>query len=259
MDRLKGKVAIITGAASGMGRAEAAVFAQEGAKVVMTDNNHDLLDKAAQELKEQGLDVLPMYHEVSQQSEWVRVVQDTMKAHGKIDILVNNAGIGPGKTNLKYLDVDRWKLVLGVQLWGPVFGMNQVYPIMKAQGGGVILNVCSLASYSAMAGANPYTAAKSAMVGLTRAAASDFAKDNIRVNAITPGIIITKLMGDVMDDLEHPWMVKEGARIKLKTAEGKPRFGDPKDAAYAMVYYASDEASYITGTILPVDGGYMTF
>ena len=259
MDRLKGKVALITGAANGMGRAEAELFAREGACVIMTDNQRDALERAYKNLRDQGLSVTAYYQDVAIEADWDDVIEKSMSEYHRIDILINNAGIGPGRTNLKHMDVARWERVLGVQLWGPVFGMSKVYPIMKEQGGGVILNVCSLASYTAMAGANPYTAAKSAMLGLTRSAASDFAKDNIRVNAIVPGIVITELMGDVMKDPGHPWMLKQGERIKLKNPDGSARFGDPMDAAYAMLYYASDEAGYITGTVLPVDGGYMTY
>lgn len=258
MKRLENKVAIITGAANGMGRAEAELFAAEGAKIVAVDLQEEELKNVEEAIRNAGGDVVTLVADVALEESWQEIVKIALNTYEKIDILINNAGIPSGGTNLEKFDKARWEKVLGIQLWGPVFGMRYVYPEMEKNGGGSIINVSSLSAFSAMGKASPYTAAKSAIWGLSRAAASDFAPYNIRVNVLVPGIVKTKLMGDIMDDENHPWMVQEGARIKMLNGT-KPWYGDPMDAAYAALYYASDESRYITGTNLPIDGGYLTY
>ena len=255
MDRVAGKVAIITGAASGMGEAYARVFAKEGAKVVMTDINESLLMETYGKLKEMGLEVTPVVQDVAVPEQWDAVVKKTLDTYGYLDILINNAGIGPGTAYLRNLDKPEqweiWKRVNEVQLYGPVLGMSRVLPYMVKQKKGCILNVSSLAAFTAMGGATAYTAAKGGIAALTRAAASDNGKHNIRINAIVPGIVLTNLMQE-MKDPENWWMKQELRRIKLND------YGYPDDTAYAALFLCSDEARHITGVLLPVDGGYLT-
>lgn len=255
MKRLEGKIAIVTGAASGMGEAYARIFAQEGAKVVMTDINEPLLMETYGKLKEQGLDVTPFEQDVAIPEQWDSLVAKTLEIYRDIDILVNNAGIGPGTAYLRNLHKEEqweiWKRVNDVQLYGPVLGMSRILPHMVQQKKGCILNIASLAAFVAMGGATAYTAAKGGIAALTRAAASDNGKYNIRVNAIVPGIIITNLM-EQMKDRENWWMKQELRRIKLGD------YGYPDDAAKAALFLCSDEARHITGALLPVDGGYLT-
>lgn len=248
-------MAIITGAASGMGEGYARIFAQEGAKVVMTDINGPLLTETWTKLKAMGLEVTAVEQDVAVPEHWDRVVAKTLETYGDIDILVNNAGIGPGSAYLRNLQKPEqweiWKRVNEVQLYGPVLGMNRVLGHMVGQKKGCILNVTSLSAFTAMGGATAYTAAKGAIAALTRAAASDHGKYNIRINAIVPGIILTNLMEE-MKDPENWWMKQELRRIKLND------YGHPDDTAYAALFLCSDEARHITGVLLPVDGGYLT-
>ncbi len=266
MDRLKNKVAVVTGAAGGMGEADARIFALEGAKVIMVDIDGPKLQEAAAHITELGGIVYPIEADVAFEESWETIVKTALDQYGKIDILVNNAGISgirfEGEAffpcTLSMFDGDMWKRVIDVQLWGPIYGMKHVYPVMKENGGGSIINVTSLSAFCAMGGASPYTTAKSGIWGLTRAAASDFAPDGIRVNAMLPGIVKTNLL-PFMDDETHPWMLQEGARIKMRKEDGTALFGEPDDAAYVALFYASDESRYITGTRMPIDGGYLTY
>ena len=255
MERLEDKVAIVTGAAGGMGLGYARLFAQEGAQVVMTDINSKKLTLTAQNLLAEGLDVFPLVQDVADPEQWDHVMAQTLEHYGKLDILVNNAGVGAGNAHLRNIqDPEKlavWKRVLDIQLYGPVYGMSRVLPYFVEQKHGVILNVTSLSAFTAMGGATAYTAAKSAIAGLTRAAAADNAKHGVRVNAILPGIILT----DMMEEFKDPdcwWMQQELRRIKMN------RYGTPEDTAKAGLFLCSDDADYITGVILPVDGGYLT-
>lgn len=255
MGRVEGKTVIVTGAASGMGEGHARLFAQEGAKVVMTDINEQKLMEVYEAFKSEGLDVTPVVQDVSVPEQWDEVVAKTLDIYKDIDILINNAGIGPGTAYLRNLHKPEqweiWKRVTEVQLYGPVLGMSRVLPYMVTQKKGCVLNVSSLSAFTGMGGATAYTAAKGGIAALTRAAASDNGKHNIRINAIVPGIVLTNLMEE-MKDREGWWMKQELRRIKLND------YGYPIDTAYAALYLCSDEARHVTGVLLPVDGGYLT-
>ncbi|MBU8918612.1 glucose 1-dehydrogenase [Bacillus sp. FJAT-29953] len=245
MGRLAGKVAIITGAAFGMGASEAILFAKEGAKVVATDIKEDALTEVINKIKADGGDAIGLKHNVASEEEWKHVIEETINHYGKIDILVNNAGIATPKT-IATMGMDEWDKVMDVNLSGCVLGMKYVIPEMKNAGGGSLINISSIGGIVGMAGTSPYTAAKGALRSLTKAAAVEFSKDKIRVNSVHPGIIETPMTKESFNE----------ALQYYQTFTQLPYFGKPEDVAYGVLYLASDEARFVTGSELVIDGGW---
>lgn len=250
MGRVEGKVAIVTGSARGMGEAIARRFALEGARVVMVDRLGDLLRESAENIRKQGGEVLDLELDVSVKDNWGIIVKKTLEVYGGINILINNAGVGgkPG-VNAVNFEKEAFDEVLDTNTFGMIYGMNSVIPEMRKVGGGAIVNCASISAICAMGGDGPYSLSKSAILGYGRAAAKTYAPDNIRINTICPGIIDTPLIPFIKDP-DHPVTKLWKAKTKL------PRFGKPEDAAYACLYLASDEGSFVTGTELIFDGGY---
>ncbi|GAA3410509.1 SDR family NAD(P)-dependent oxidoreductase [Paenibacillus hodogayensis] len=247
MGRLTGKVAIITGAAGGMGKADAVLFAREGAKVVITDLQQDKLQEVVQEILDAGGEAVGLIQNVAEEDDWVRVVEETMTKFGKIDILVNNAGIS---TTVPFLDttVEHWNKVMAINVTGTFLGHKHVIPHMIAGGGGSIVNISSIAGLTGGSGAGPYTASKGAVRMLTKAAAIDYAQHHIRVNSVHPGYIATPMTADLFaNDQMKQWFLSQTPL---------PRLGNPEDIANGVLFLASDESSFITGVELPIDGGY---
>jgi len=247
MARLAGKVAIVTGAAGGMGKADALLFAQEGAKVVVTDVQFDKVQEVVAEIKQQGGEAIGFRHDVASEEDWATIVDETVKQFGKIDVLVNNAGIS---SSVPMLDssVELWNKIMSINLTGVFLGQKFVIPHMIENGGGSIVNISSIAGLTGGSGAGAYTASKGAVRLLTKATAVDFAKNNIRVNSIHPGYIETPMTVDLMaNDEMRQWFLMQTPL---------PRLGKAEDIAKAVLFLASDESSYITGVELPVDGGY---
>jgi len=254
MGRLDGKVAIITGAASGMGLAGSQLFAHEGASVVMTDITETALRLAAAELAEEDAAVLPVVHDVASMESWEETVRRTLERFGRIDVLVNNAGIHIKKGILE-AELDDWNRVMSVNTTGVWLGMKSVIPAMRSQGGGSIVNISSIAGIvggDADSGGAAYSASKGAVRSLTKHAAQWFAKDRIRVNSIHPGAVFTGLSAAAGRTRESMGASFAGL-VPLA-----PHVGDPSDIGYGMVYLASDEAKYITGEELVIDGGWIT-
>jgi cyclopentanol dehydrogenase len=248
MDRLKDKVVIITGAAMGQGLAEAQLFASEGAKVVMTDIVADGLNNAAATIRSGGGDVLPIVHDVSSEEDWKRVVQKVVEHYGQIHILVNNAGIGSRK-NVEDETLEEWNKVQRINSGGVFLGMKYTAPEIRKAGGGSIVNISSVYGIIGVEGYAAYHASKGAVRSLTKSAAMEFAKDLIRVNSIHPGIIETPMTKDLYDDPEQlNW---------LRSVTPWPKLGKPEDIAYGALYLASDESSFVTGTELVIDGGWI--
>jgi NAD(P)-dependent dehydrogenase (short-subunit alcohol dehydrogenase family) len=251
MGRLNDKVAIITGAANGMGLAGAQLFAAEGAKVVMTDVAIEALEKAAAEIKG---DVVAMRLDVSSAESWAEVVAATIKMFGRVDVLVNNAGIHRPKGVLEE-EIEGWNLIMAINTTGVWLGMKNVIPHMQSQGGGSIVNISSIAAIvGGMAddGGAAYSASKGAVRSLTKHTAQRFAKDSIRVNSIHPGAVYTGAAAAV--GLTKETMADRfGAEIPLP-----PHVGDPQDIGYGMLYLASEESKYVTGEELVIDGGWTT-
>lgn len=251
MSRLKGKVALITGAASGIGLATAQIFAAEGAKVVATDVSEPALAQAIEEIAASGAEVVAHSLDVSSPEDWQRVVADVTAAWGTIDILVNNAGIAVPRGVLE-TELDEWNKVLAINTTGTWLGMKTVIPVMRTAGHGSIVNVSSLAaiiSGPADGGGAAYSASKGAVRSLTKHAANYFAADSIRVNSVHPGPIYTSLIknyGITKDEAADP------ANSILP-----PHIGESSDIAYGVLYLASDEAKFVTGEELIIDGGYV--
>ena len=252
MSRLVGKVAIITGAASGMGLSALQLFTAEGARVLATDISEEALNQAVEEVTANGGDAIARTHDVSSVEDWRRVVDDCLVEWGTVDILVNNAGIAMPKGILD-AELEDWNRVMAINVTGPWLGMKSVIPAMRAAGRGSIVNVSSIAGIVGGAsdgGSAAYSASKGAVRSLTKHTAQWFAKDNIRVNSVHPGPVdtgMTRSYGLTRESLANP-----------ETVPLPPHAGEASDIAYGMLYLASDEAKFITGTELVIDGGFIS-
>ncbi|WP_150285246.1 SDR family NAD(P)-dependent oxidoreductase [Rummeliibacillus sp. TYF-LIM-RU47] len=243
--RLQGKVAIITGAANGMGAAEARLFAKEGAKVVATDLNEEKLNEVVADVKAAGGEITGIKQNVASEEEWKAVVAKTVELYGKVDVLVNNAGVAMSK-NFATMEMDEWNWVMDINLNGCVLGMKYTIPEMQKVGGGSVINISSIGGIVGMAGSSPYTAAKGALRSLSKSAAVEYGKDKIRVNSVHPGIIVTPMTAPSMED----------AMPYYKMHTQLPYFGDPEDVAHGVVFLASEESRFMTGAELVIDGGW---
>lgn len=243
--RLQGKVAIITGAANGMGAAEAHLFAKEGAKVVATDLNEEKLNEVVANVKAAGGEITGIKQNVASEEEWKAVVAKTVELYGKVDVLVNNAGVAMSK-NFATMEMDEWNWVMDINLNGCVLGMKYTIPEMQKVGGGSVINISSIGGIVGMAGSSPYTAAKGALRSLSKSAAVEYGKDKIRVNSVHPGIIVTPMTAPSMED----------AMPYYKMHTQLPYFGDPEDVAHGVVFLASEESRFMTGAELVIDGGW---
>lgn len=247
MGRLADKVAVITGAAGGMGKADALLFVKEGAKVAITDLQEDKLKDVVAEIEALGGEAIGIKHNVASEEDWVRVVDETVKKFGKIDILVNNAGIS-NATPFMDMTVEGWEKTMSINVTSIFLGQKYVIPHMIEAGGGSIINISSIAGLTGGSGAGPYTASKGAVRMLTKATAVDFAKHNIRCNSVHPGFIETPMTVDMFKD--------EKMAQWFQSMTPLPRLGKAEDIANGVLFLASDESSYITGIELPIDGGY---
>lgn len=254
MARLKDKVAIVTGAASGMGRSTAEIFAREGAQVVATDVTEEKLNEVVDGIKEAGGDAIGIVLDVSSPESWQAAVEQTVDTYGGVDVLVNNAGIHVAKGILE-AELEDWNTVLAVNTTGVWLGMKSVIPLMQARGGGSIVNISSIAGIiggMADGGGAAYSASKGAVRSLTKHAAQNFAADGIRVNSIHPGAVFTGL-AEAVGLTKEGMAAAYGAEIPLP-----PHVGDPEDIGYGVLYLASDESKYVTGEELVIDGGWTT-
>lgn len=246
MERLKNKVAIITGAAGGMGAAEARLFAEEGAKVIATDVQADKLKKWVDEAKTAGLTIEYLKHDITVEADWEKVIDKTLSLYGRIDILVNNAGIFPGFTDCEQTTKALWDKVIAINLTGAFLGCKASIPHMRKAGGGSVVNIASIAG---LVGGNgvAYSASKGGLRMLTKDLAVTLAKDKIRVNSICPGGVLTPMT-------EH-LMAQPGMDEMIKNMSPQGRMADAVEIAWGALYLASDESSFTTGTDLTIDGG----
>ncbi len=248
MGRLDGKVALISGAARGLGQAQGRLFAAEGAKVAVCDVR-DVEGKAVAE--EIGADAIYVHLDVTSEDEWTAAVATTTSAFGKLDVLVNNAGIAEGAP-LAETTLDSYRRVTEVNQTGVFLGMRAVIEPMTAAGGGSILNISSIDGLVGMDGIISYVASKWAVRGMTKAAARELAPRGIRVNSIHPGFILTHLAVE-----EESHLAPTHALIDAHAARLAPmgRTGKPEEIARLALFLASDESSYSTGSEFVADGG----
>ncbi|WP_433945089.1 SDR family NAD(P)-dependent oxidoreductase [Paenibacillus sp. SN-8-1] len=246
MGRLTNKVTIVTGAGSGMGREEALLLATEGATVVATDINEAAVQAVVKEIRENGGKAAAYAHNVTLEEDWRHVVEDAIKSFGKVDVLVNNAGVSLA-VGLLDTTMEQWNKVISINLTSTFLGMKYVVPHMIENNGGSIINISSIAGLTGSSGAGAYTASKGGVRMLSKAAAVDFGKHNIRVNSVHPGFIETPMSSDfVHNEQMLKWFLSQTAL---------PRVGQASEVAQAVLFLASDESAYITGIELPVDGG----
>lgn len=241
MARLTDKVAIVTGGASGIGAGIVDVFVREGATVIAADINEEALQKASEKENVHGLLL-----NVASDESWTALIKEVQGKFGKIDVLVNNAGIS---SELPFQDIslDEWQKLSAVNGFGSFAGMKHIAPIMAEQGKGSIVNI---SSYTAQIGQgfNHYTGSKGAVRAISKAAATTFGRQGVRVNAIFPGVIETPMVASLN--------TSKAMLEQLVRATPLERLGQPEDIANAVLFLASDESSYITGAELTIDGGF---
>ncbi len=251
MRGLRGKVALVTGAASGVGRATALRLAREGAKVVIVDLDETGLHETDSLIKVEGGEVLTLKVDISSEAEVKGMIESVTETYGALHIAVNNAAILGGMNPLHKVDVSAFDRVLNVNLRGTFLCLKYEIEAMLGQGGGSIVNVSSIAGLGGQPMLSPYAASKHGVNGLTRTAALEYIKQGIRINAVNPGGIKTAMAAKVGEE-----MVKSGIPI-TQTADPHPigRSAEPEEIASVVVFLASEEASDIVGQTLAVDGG----
>lgn len=249
MGQLSGKVAVITGAASGMGKAASILFAAEGANVVLADLNVSGGEAAAKLASESGQKCVFQRTDVSQEADVAALVARALSEFGRLDIMFNNAGIGGAVGPLEGISVEDWDRTQAVCLRGVFLGIKHAAAPMRAQGGGAIVSTASVAGFDGFPGLHAYCAAKAGVVNLTRSASIELAADKIRVNCIAPGGVSTPIIGGGSN------FNKEATDAVLERMQPLPRAGQPEDIAQAALFLASDAARFVTGHCLVVDGG----
>lgn len=249
--RVKNKVAIITGGGSGIGRAACQLFAEEGAKVVAADINLDGANETAALVRETG-EAVAVEADVSKEADAQKIADAAVEAFGTINILVNNAAAFIYGRVEDATEAD-WDRILGVNVKGPAFCVKAVLPAMKAAGGGSIVNIGSISSFIAQPDYVPYNTSKSAVLNFTRCLAMDLAPFNIRANALCPGVTHTPALDQAMVELNFS---PEDAQKEWGDPALLKRVARPREIAHGILFLASDDASFVTGTHLLVDGGY---
>jgi len=245
--KLQNKVAIVTGAGSGIGKATAILFAKEGAKVVVANRRADKGEATVSEIKNFGCEAIFVQTDVSKWEDVDRMVTKAVEVFGKVDILVNNAGIvrfGP----LHQTDDQTWNDTININLKGVFYGMKRVIAEMLKQPKGKIVNIASIAGLVGFDQIGPYCASKGGIIALTREAALEYAKNKINVNVIAPGVIKTEMTEGMLAD--------EATKKGFENQTPYPRLGEAEDIAQAALYLSSDEADFVTGEVLVVDGGW---
>ncbi|SDN57009.1 NAD(P)-dependent dehydrogenase, short-chain alcohol dehydrogenase family [Lutimaribacter pacificus] len=252
MPRLKDKIALITGGAAGIGLETARLFVKEGARVALVDLREEDLKKAAENLGDKA-DVLTVAADVSSAEDAARYVRETVERFGRIDIFFNNAGIEGKVAPLVEQKIEDFDRVIAVNVRGPFLGLQNVLPVMMEQKSGSIINTSSVAGLKGSPDLAPYITSKHAVVGLTRAAAVEAARANVRVNSVHPSPVNTRMMRS----LEEGFSPGHGTEVKdqLTTTIPLGRYGESADIANLVLFLASDDSAFITGAQYPVDGG----
>jgi NAD(P)-dependent dehydrogenase (short-subunit alcohol dehydrogenase family) len=248
MGKLDGKVALISGGARGQGAAEAETFAREGAKVVFGDILDDAGRKVEATIKANGLEAVYLHLDVTSEADWQRAVQTATTRYGRLDVLINNAAIVIPRVPIEERTVEEWDRVMAVNAKGVFLGTKHAIPAMRASGGGSIVNISSVAGIGQSLHQEPaYAASKGAIRIFTKVTASQHAKDRIRCNSVHPGPVDTEMFHSAFQDREA--MQKRLDRVPLR------RMGTVAEIVSAVLYLASDESSYMTGSEVVIDGG----
>jgi NAD(P)-dependent dehydrogenase (short-subunit alcohol dehydrogenase family) len=249
--RVAGKVAVITGAASGLGAESARRLAREGASLVLTDVAADAGHALAEAIGETGGSAVFIAHDVTDETQWASVAKTAVDRFGRLDILINSAGVGEGLPILE-TSLEDWRRVMAINTDGTFLGMRAVAPAMIAAGGGSIINISSILGKVGQPGAAGYCASKGAVLMLTKAAALEWAAVGIRVNSVHPGYIETPMVTNFLRQAENG----NEMRDMLISRHALGRLGVPREIADGVVFLASDESSFMTGAELVIDGGY---
>jgi NAD(P)-dependent dehydrogenase (short-subunit alcohol dehydrogenase family) len=242
-------VAIVTGAASGIGKAVAEAYAAQGTAVVLTDVQDEAGEALAQQLRDGGAQATYVHCDVSQLADHQKAVKMALDTYGRLDYAVNNAGIGGDQGPTADYPVESWQKVLDINLTGPFLGMKAQIPAIIASGGGAIVNVASILGMVGFSGAPAYTTAKHGLVGLTRAAALDHSAQGVRINVVGPGFIHTPMISGLEENPDMAAMLAQLHPIG--------RIGEPEEVANVIVFLTSPAASFVTGSYYAIDGAYL--
>ncbi len=252
MKKLENKTAIVTGAASGMGKAIATLFAKEGAKVALADLVQADAEAVAEEIRREGGIAIGIGCDVSKEDSVINMVETAISEFGSLDILVNNAGIMDNFVPLDRLGDGMWEKVMAVNVNGPFYASRLAIRHMLTKGKGVIINIASIGGLFGSRAGLAYTTSKHALVGMTKNIGFMYAKKGIRCNAIAPGGVNTNIMKNAQPDAE-------GAVLCSSGIGSNPRMGEPEEIAKTALFLASDDSSFITGTVITADGGWTAY
>ena len=251
MMRFEGKVVIVTGAGSGIGKAAATLFAGEGGMVALLDLDSKGVEETSNAITHQGGETLPLVYDVIDEQGVSNAVEQILQHYNRIDVLCNNAGIELSKP-LVQTEGHEWDRVLAVNLKGMFLLSKHVLPHMISSGGGTVVNTSSISGLLGWPDSSAYCASKGGVIQLTREMAVEYGPHNIRVNCICPGTTVTPMIDRLLGLEEDP----EGTALSIRAMHPLGRFAQPEEIARAMLFLASEEASFVTGAVLPVDGGY---
>ena len=251
MNGIQDSVAIVTGASSGIGRAAARRFAEEGARVVAADVDADGGSETVEAIRDAGGEATFVETDVSDRADVEAMVETAVDRYGGLDFAFNNAGIEGGNDSLVDQADDNWERVIDINLKGVFLGLRAEIPAMLDDGGGVIVNTSSIAGVVGFQGVSPYVASKHGVIGLTKTAALEYGREGVRVNAISPGVIETPMVDRAA--AANPEMIEA-----VSEATPMGRVGDPEEIGDAAVWLCSDDASFVTGETLVIDGGYVS-